>query len=149
MNIGKKETSKLRGFVKITARDKFGNIKQKVETPNIIVNAGLISASELLIGAGTAFQAIAIGTGGASTFDTTSTSLFTETDRNASTTTTETGYISRFVSLFTGTQSTAVNESGVLDNASSAGDMLCATSFSVVNIESDDTIQVTWDITHS
>ena len=40
----------------------------------------------------------------------------------------------------------AVSEAGVF-NATTSGDMLCRTVFSVVNKQADDTLSVTWTIT--
>jgi hypothetical protein len=52
-----------------------------------------------------------------------------------------------YVSSFEATEATgAVTEAGIF-NASSGGDMLCRTVFSVVNKGADDTMSITWTVT--
>jgi hypothetical protein len=54
-----------------------------------------------------------------------------------------------YVSSFEAGDATgAVTEAGIF-NASSSGDMLCRTTFDVVNKAADDTMSVTWTITLS
>jgi len=54
-----------------------------------------------------------------------------------------------YVSAFEAGDATgAVTEAGIF-NASTSGDMLCRTVFSVVNKAADDTMSVTWTITLS
>lgn len=129
------------------------------DAPNIVTNAGLAEAAELLIGAGTAFTNIAIGTGGAiANFFATSTKLNTEVTtgggaRTTATTTTQTtdttGDTSQFVVTFNFTASFGVNESGVFNsNTANAGDMLAAQTFAVVNVANGDSLQVTWKCDH-
>lgn len=115
-----------------------------------VTNVGLQSAAELLIGAGTAFSNVAIGTG-TTAFAATSTQLNNEYKRGTATTSTQTtdttGDTSRFLYLFSFTESKAITEAAVLD-ASVSGNMLCAQTFAAVNVINGDSLQITFDIDH-
>jgi len=113
-----------------------------------VVNAGKAEAAELLLGAGTAFSNVAIGTGTAD-FKATSTQLNNEYKRDTATTSTDTtdvtGDTSKFVKSFSFTESKAITEAGVL-NADSGGDMIAAQTFSAVNVASGDSLEITYKI---
>ena len=77
------------------------------------------------------------------------TTLVTELDRNALTSTTVTSNAVAYVCTWAAGDGTgAVTEAGLF-NASSGGDMLCRTVFSVVNKGSADSMTITWTITVS
>ncbi len=63
-------------------------------------------------------------------------------------TTNVTNDTAQLVTTFTFTAAFAIDESGVFNDAS-AGDMLCATAFAVVNVISGDTLQVSWQVVSS
>lgn len=113
-----------------------------------VTNSGKAEAAELLVGAGTAFNNVAIGTG-TTNFAATSTQLNNEYKRDTATTSTATtdvtGDTAQFVNTFSITESKAITEAGVF-NASAAGDMIAAQTFSAVNVASGDSLQITYKI---
>ena len=113
-----------------------------------VTNEGKAEAAELLIGAGTAFDVVAIGTG-TTDFAATSTALNNEYARDTATTSTETtdvaGDTAQFVNSFSITESKAITEAGVL-NEDAAGIMLAAQTFSAVNVVSGDTLEISYRI---
>ena len=136
------------GNVHYVHRDSEGNVLNEFDCANTTTNAGFAEVAELIIGAGTAMSNIAIGTG-SSNFAATSTELNDEYKRDTATTstatTTATGDTSQLIVTFSFTESKAIVESGVL-NASTNGDMVCAQTFSAVNVANGDSLQVTWKI---
>lgn len=143
------EQLKLKGRVAMVLRDKDGNIKNEQEINNLVVDSGLdFIASRMKDTTDAAMSHMAIGSGttAAAAGDTT---LGTELGRVALTSTTVTNNEVAYVATFAaGTGTGAVTEAGLF-NASSAGDMLCRTVFSVVNKSADDSLQITWTITVS
>jgi len=111
-------------------------------------NAGMAELAELLLGAGTAFSNIAIGTGTAS-FAATSTELGAEYARDTATTSLVTtdvsGDTAQLVKTFSFTEAKAITEAGVF-NADSAGDMAAAQTFSAVNVANGDSLQITYEL---
>ena len=146
-----KETIGLKGEVELVVLDKYGNVKDRRKIKNVIVNAGKAEVANLIIGGGTPFSYIAIGTGTGSA-SATDTALGSETHRVSAATSRVTTNVSndtaQLVATFSGYSGTeAVTESGVF-NASSGGTMLCRQTFSALNIDWDagDSLQVTWKI---
>jgi len=113
-----------------------------------VVNEGKELAAELLIGTGTAFSNVAIGTG-TTNFAATSTQLNNEYARDTATTSTVTtdvtGDTAQFVKTFSFTESKAVTEAGVL-NAAATGIMIAAQTFSAVNVASGDSLEISYKI---
>ena len=73
----------------------------------------------------------------------------TQLGRVALDSTTVSGAVVTYVATFpAGTGTGAVTEAGIL-NASSAGDLLCRTVFSVVNKGASDSMTITWTVTVS
>lgn len=115
-----------------------------------VTTAGLAEVAELIIGAGTAFSNVAIGTGATQAFTDAATQLVAETARDtADTTGTDTtddaGDTSKWVETFTFTATGTINEVAIL-NASADGDMLCAQYISDINVESGDSLEVTYKV---
>ncbi len=147
------ETLKLSGQLNIVLKDKDGNVKDSREVKNLVVNAGLAYIASRMVGTTKGVMShMALGSG-------TTTAAAGQTDlvsilgsREALDSTTITGTNSekvQYVSSFEAGDATgAVTEAGIF-NASTAGDMLCRTTFSVVNKAADDTMTVTWTITLS
>ena len=110
-----------------------------------IVDTGLAEVANLIIGSGTAFDNIAIGTGitGAVVGDT---ALETEVQRETATlsrvTTNTANDTSQWVNTFAFTGDVAVTEYGIL-NAASAGVLLLRIVDSAVNVASGDNLQIT------
>tara|TARA_B100001564_G_scaffold204190_1_gene171793 strand:- start:117 stop:542 length:426 start_codon:yes stop_codon:yes gene_type:complete len=125
------------------------NNKVVQEINNLVVTTGKnFVASRIKDATSNAMSHMAIGTGSTSPAagDTT---LGTETARVALTSTTVTNADVAYVSSFgAGTGTGAITEAGLF-NASSAGTMLCRTTFSVVNKGADDSMTITWTVTVS
>jgi hypothetical protein len=137
------------GRLSVVLKDSDGNIKDSRDINNLVVTSGLgFIASRMKDTTDDAMSYMSIGTGttAAAAGDTT---LATEIDRNALTSTTVTGNEIAYVSSWAAGDGTgAVTEAGIF-NASSAGTMLARTVFSVVNKAANDTLSITWTITLS
>ena len=117
-------------------------------TKNLVVTAGKNWVADRMNNANTVMTHMALGTGtnAAAVGDTT---LQTEIDRNALTSTTvSTNTIAYGCTWAAGDGTGAFTEAGLFDAASS-GDMLARTVFSVVNKGASDSITITWTITIS
>lgn len=119
------------------------------EVPNLVVTAGKEFVASRMAGVSSnEMSHMAIGT------DSTSpaagnTALGTEAARVSLTSTTVTNADVVYVATFgAGTGTGSIVEAGLF-NASSGGDMLCRTTFAVVNKGSDDSITITWTVTVS
>jgi hypothetical protein len=141
------DSIKLTGELRITVTNPKGNVKHEVVVPNLVVTAGKnLIASRLKDTTDAAMSHMAIGTGStaAAAGDTT---LGTEAGRVALTSTTVTANAVAYVATFgAGTGTGAITEAGLF-NASSSGDMLCRTVFSVINKGAADTLGITWTVT--
>lgn len=145
------EQVKLTGYIRFDLFDQDGKLKQHEEVKNVVVSVGknflvtwLTAASQ----AGKFMSWIGLGTG--STAATTSdvalqTELSTRVD----------GTLSPIVNVWqnqaifiAGVNTGAITESGIF-SASSSGTMLARQVFPVINKNSSDILQVTWQITIS
>ena len=147
------EILKLSGQLNIVLKDKAGNVKDEREVKNLVVNKGLeYIASRMKDASKSVMSHMGLGSG-------TTAAAASQTDlvtllgaREALDSTTISGSNNEkvvYVSAFEAGDATgAVTEAGIF-NASSGGDMLCRTVFSVVNKAADDTMSVTWTITLS
>jgi len=138
---------KVTGELKITVTNDEGNVKKEIIVPNIVVTDGKeYIASRMKDASATAMSHMAIGTGStaAAAGDA---ALGTESGRVALTSTTVTSNAVAYVATFpAGTGTGAITEAGIL-NASSSGDLLCRTVFSVINKGAADTLGITWTVT--
>lgn len=119
------------------------------EVPNLVVTAGKEFVASRMAGVSSSEMShMAIGT------DNTApaagnTALGTEAARVSLTSTTVTNADVVYVATFgAGTGTGSIVEAGLF-NASSGGDMLCRTTFAVVNKGSNDSITITWTVTVS
>ena len=118
------------------------------ETNNLVVTAGKNWVADRMNDANTVMTHMALGTGtnAAAAGDTT---LQTEIDRNALTSTTVSpNTVAYGCTWAAGDGTGAITEAGLFD-AASTGDMLARTVFSVVNKGASDSITITWTITIS
>lgn len=118
------------------------------ETENLVVTAGKNWVADRMNNANTVMTHMAVGTGtnAAAAGDTT---LQTENDRNALTSTTVTDNAVAYVATWAaGDATAALTEAAILD-AATGGDMLARTVFSVVNKGAADSMTITWTITVS
>ena len=119
------------------------------ETNNLVVTAGKEWVADRMNNANTVMTHMALGTGTTGSTDATKTTLVTEIDRNALTSTTVSGNTIAYACTWAAGDGTgAITEAGIFD-AASAGDMLARTVFSVVNKGAADSITITWTITIS
>lgn len=145
------ENLKLSGQVSLVLRDAAGNIKEEREIKNLVVNKGLAYIASRMVGTSKSVMShMALGSS-------TTAAAAGQTDlvsmlgvREAIDSTTITGTISekvQYVASFEAGDATgAITEAGIF-NAATGGDMLCRTTFPVVNKAADDTMSVTWTIT--
>lgn len=140
---------KATGRLSVVLKDSDGNLKEQRDIDNLVVTSGLgYIASRMKDATATAMSHMAIGTGttAAAAGDTT---LGTELDRNALTSTTVASNQIEYVASWSAGDGTgAITEAGLF-NAASAGTMLARTVFSVVNKAANDTLSITWTITLS
>jgi hypothetical protein len=138
------DTFKMKGHLAIAINDEVVQ-----EVPNLVVTAGKnYVASRMKDTTKSAMSHMSIGTN-ATAAAAANTALGSEADRNALTSTTVSGATVTYVATFApGDGTGAITEAGLF-NASSSGDMLCRTVFSVVNKGSQDSMTVTWSVTVS
>ena len=120
------------------------------ETDNVVVTDGKKWVADRMNNANAVMSHMAIGTGN-TTVDAADTTLDTELDRNALTSTTVTDNTIAYVGTWSAGDGTgAIIEAGLFD-ASSGGDCLARTVFSsgIVNKGASDTLTITWTITVS
>ena len=118
------------------------------ETKNLVVTAGKNWVADRMNDANTVMTHMAVGTG-TTVAAAGNTTLVTENDRNALTSTTVTANAVAYVATWAaGDGTAALTEAGLFD-AASAGDMLARTVFSVVNKGAADSMTITWTITVS
>ena len=147
------ENLKLSGQLNIVLKDKTGSVKDQREIKNLVVNTGLAYIASRMTGTAKAVMthmAVGSGTTAAAAAQTDLVSILGSREALDSTTISGSNnekvvYISSFEA---GDGTGAVTEAGLF-NASSGGDMLCRTVFSVVNKAADDTMSITWTITLS
>jgi len=147
------ETLKLSGQLNIVLKDKDGNVKDSREVKNLVVNAGLAYIASRMVGTTKgvmSHMALGSGTTAAAAGQTDLVSILGSREVLDSTTITGTNSekVQYVASFEAGDATGAVTEAGIF-NASTSGDMLCRTVFSVVNKAADDTMTVTWTITLS
>lgn len=140
------DTIKVTGELKLTLTKPDGNTHETV-VPNIVVTDGKeYIASRMKDATATAMSHMAIGTGSTAAAAGDS-ALGSEAGRVALTSTTVTSNAVAYVATFgAGTGTGAITEAGIL-NASSSGDLLCRTVFSVINKGAADTLGITWTVT--
>ena len=141
------DSIKVTGELKITVTNPNGNVTQETIIPNLVVTAGKnLIAPRLKDTTDAAMSHMAIGTGSTAAAAN-NTALGTEAGRVALTSTTVTANAVAYVATFgAGTGTGAITEAGLF-NASSSGDMLCRTVFSVINKGAADTLGITWTVT--
>lgn len=145
------ETLKATGKVFVTVTGANGEVKQQFEVPNLVVTTGknhIAAKIAATTNSPAAMTHMAIGTGSTAPAAGDST-LGTETGRvSLSGSVVSTNTITYTATFPAGTGSGAITEAGIF-NASTAGTMLCRTTFPTVTKQAGDSIAVTWVVTVS
>lgn len=128
-----------------------GELKEERKIKNLVVDDGLdYISSRMKDATATAMSHMEVGTGTTSPVagDTTLETAIVGS-RVALTSTTVTSNAIEYIGDFpAGTGTGAITEAGIF-NASSAGTLLCRTTFAVVNKGAADTLKITWTVTVS
>ena len=142
---------KMTGNLKLVLTDENGNIKQEEEVKNLVVTVGKnFIASRMKDATATAMTHMEVGTStqAAAVGDTALIAAVASSRVTLTSTTVTTNSVAYVASFPAGTGTGALTEAGIF-NASSAGTMLCRTTFPVVNKAAGDSIAVTWVVTVS
>lgn len=151
MNIEQENSLKMTGNVLIQRINSIGEVVESREIKNLVVSAGKTFIASRMVGTTAnvmSHMALGTGTTAAAAGDP---GLQTELAGSRSGATGFSGTASGNQVTYTatfppGVGTGAVTEAGIF-NASSAGTMLCRTTFSVVNKAAGDSIAVTWIVT--
>lgn len=142
---------KATGELQIVLKDANGNVKQDVTVPNLVVTIGkTVIASRLagLAGMISPMSHMAIGVSSANLVAA-NTALADEEARVALDSTSAANNVVTYSATFpAGTGTGAIVEAGIFNNDGTPnGDMLCRTTFSVVNKDAADTLTINWNVT--
>lgn len=148
---GIRNSLKIAGQIHIQLFDKDGNLKDERKIHNVITKVGDAWVADQLSDQGQgamSHMAIGTGTNAASSDDTT---LQTELDRNALTSTTQGAGADDNDVIYVGDWGAgdgtgAITEAGIFNNVA-GGTMLCRQVFAAVNKAATDTLKITWTIT--
>jgi hypothetical protein len=137
------------GELEIVLRDSQGNIKETIKAKNLVVASGKTYLASRATGTSSNIMShMAIGTA-TSTPTASDTQLGTEAGRVTLASSSNSANAITYTATFpAGTGTGAITEAAVL-NSSTAGTMLCRTTFPVVNKAAGDSIAVTWVVTIS
>ena len=139
---------KLRGDVSIVLKNDDGSVKDSRTIKNLVVNDGLnfiVSRMKDTTQGAMSHMAVGSSTTAAAAGQTDLVSVLGSREALDSTAV-STNTITYVSSFEAGEGTGAVTEAGIF-NASSSGDMLCRTVFSVVNKQATDSMTITWTIT--
>ena len=147
------ENLKLSGRLNIVLQGPDGRIKDSREVDNLVVNSGLAFIASRMAGTAKAvmsYMALGSSSTAAAASQTDLVSMLGA--REAIDSTTIVGSSSNQVQYVCGFEAGdatgAIVEAGIF-NAATGGDMLCRTTFAVVNKDVSDTMTVTWTVTIS
>lgn len=151
------ELLKVTGSLDVILQDEHGNIKQKFTVPNLVVTGGKNLIAERLLAATPATPAYAIMSHMAVGSDdgtilplaagNTDLGAIIGTRQAFSTAATRTNNVITYSNTFgAGVSTGAIKEAGIF-NASTAGTMLCRTTFAVINKAASDVLTINWNVT--
>jgi len=149
------EKMKLSGHVSIVLRDASGKIKEEREIKNLIVNKGLQYIASRMVNSSTgvmSHMALGSSTAAATAGQTDLVSILGSREGLDSTNISGANLekVVYAASFEAGDAIGAVTEAGIFNSGSAgSGDMLCRTTFAVVNKAVDDTMAISWTITLS
>lgn len=151
------DTSAFDGFVKMTGelelvlRDADGAIKDRVHVPNLVVTTGKNIIADRMKGTPALGAMSHMGVGTGSTAPAVGdTALGAQVgSRVALTSTNVSGAVITYVATFgAGVGTGALQEAGLFNSATTTGtDMLCRTTYSVINKGASDSLTITWTVT--
>lgn len=143
------ELLEAKGALKIQVFNPDGVLKEERFIDNLVVTVGRSFIASRMVGTASAVMShMAVGTSG-TTPVAGNTTLGAEIARVALTSGTASGAIATYVATFgAGTGTGALQEAGIF-NASSAGTMLCQTTFAVINKGTLDAMTITWTVSIS
>jgi hypothetical protein len=137
---------KATGDVTVTLRDELGNIKEHRHIPNLVVTVGKNFIASRMVGTTPAVMShMAIGTSSTAPAAA-NTALGAEAGRSTASASVSGAVVSYSSTFAAGTGTGAIVEAGIF-NASSAGTMLCRTTFSVINKAAADSLTINWNVT--
>ena len=141
------ESVSLKGNLEVILLDQNGNQKDYRKIENVVVAVGKQIIAARLVGNTIAIPShMAVGTDSTAAA-TGQTALGGELGRVVLDSTTRVSNVLTYVATFpAGTGTGALAEAAIL-NAASTGNMLCRTTFSVVNKAIGDSIVITWNVT--
>lgn len=124
-----------------------GVLVESIKLTNLVVQTGKEFIASRMLGTTQAVMShMAVGTDGISPVST-DTALNAELTRVALTSATSNSNVNTYIATFpAGVATGALTEAGIL-NDSTAGVLLCRTTFAVVNKGANDSITITWNIT--
>ena len=142
----------LTGQLDLVLTDEFGRVKERRHVPNLVVTAGLAVIADRMKAtpAKAAMTHMAVGTTN-TTPALGNTTLAAEVSGSRTTLTSTAvtvGAITYICTFGAGVGTGALVEAGLF-NASSAGDMLCRTVYTVINKGASDSLTITWTVTVS
>ncbi len=141
------DSIKATGALGIVLYDANYRVKQEIFIPNLVVTVGKnLIASRLVGTSSNVMSHMAVGTSNTNLVAA-NTTLASELARTALTSGTASGNVVTYSATFnTGVGTGALVEAGIF-NASSAGTMLCRTTFAVINKEASDILTINWNVT--
>lgn len=145
------ESLKVTGHLDIVLQDVNGSIKQKINVPNLVVTTGKNLIASRLIGTTSAIMShMAVGSDGGTILPLATSNIQLGTQIGARVPLTSTTILENVVTYTaefgTGVSTGAIVEAGIF-NAATAGNMLCRTTFPVINKEADDILTINWNVT--
>lgn len=143
------DSIKIKGDLVVNLIDENGQVKDKREVNNLVVNAGkAFIASRMNSNSAVIMNYMAVGSSNTSP-TVADTALGSELGRVEVDSATVSNTTLTFTATYpAGTGTGTLAEAGIF-NASSSGTMLCRTNFNEVNKASGDTVVITWNVTVS
>lgn len=139
------------GDLVIELKDEFGQVKQRIETKNLVVKVGRNYIASRMTGTASAVMShMGIGTSSVAS-DAAMTALQAAIGTRATSTATigtspNEHQITYAATFAPGNGTGAIAEAGIF-NAATNGTMLCRTTFSVINKGANDTLSISWTVT--
>jgi hypothetical protein len=140
---------KATGELTLTLRDQYGQVKQQIHVPNLVVTVGKNFIASRMVGTASAIMSnMAIGTSSTAPAAA-NTILGAENGRVALASSTATDNTVSYSATFpAGTGTGAVVEAGIFNSGTAnTGTLLCRTTFSVINKAAADSLTVNWNVT--